>query len=118
LSDVVYLPWTPLEITEVAVKDDTGAYVATTDYEASTVGINARIRFTSLGSRTGMDVVRIKADAGFAQDAVPAGLVHAMRLLVVHWDENRSETIVPVPARTIPKGVDALISPHRNVFMI
>lgn len=118
LADIVYLPWSPIEITEVAVKNDAGVYVATTEYEASTAGITPRIKFTGLGSRTGMDVVRITADAGFAQGEVPPGLLHAMRLLVVHYDENRSETIVPVPARVIPKGVDNLINPHRNVFML
>lgn len=113
------LPYTPLVITEVAFKNSDGTYTEMTDFEASLVGKTPKIRFTSTPvTQDGFGLVRITATCGYASGACPAPLVHAMKLLVAHYDENRSETTIPAAAREIPKGVDALISPWRNIFMV
>jgi len=112
------LPYTPLVISEVAFKNSDGSYTATTDYEAALVGRTPRIRFTSTPvTQDGFGLIRITATCGHASGECPQPLLHAMKLLVAHYDENRSETTIPAAAREIPKGVDALISPWRNLFM-
>jgi uncharacterized phiE125 gp8 family phage protein len=114
-----FLPFSPLTVTAVDFKDSAGNYVAQvegTDYEVSTLGIVPRIRFLSQPSGSGFDRIVIKCNAGFTD--VPAPLKHAVALMVVHFDENRSQTITPVPLREIPKGVDAIISPYRNEFFV
>jgi len=116
----VRLPYSPLTITEVAYLQEDGSYVAAeaTDYKADTIGKTPSIELITPPQVSGYNVVRITATAGFASNACPQGLVHAMRLLVVHYDENRSQTIAPVPLREIPQGIYALVNTHRNEYFV
>lgn len=114
----IRLPWSPLAVTAVALKNDAGTYVATTDFDFSGTGQTPIIKFNQKPNGEGYDVVRITATAGFAVGQCPQSFKQAVKLLVVHYDENRSETTVPVPARSIPKGIDALINPLRNTYFV
>jgi uncharacterized phiE125 gp8 family phage protein len=117
LGGVMALPHSPLGITEVAFKDADGAYAATTEFDAALQGQTPWIRLRNRPDGDGFGRVRITATAGFAPGECPPALKQAVLLLIVHYDENRSETTIPVPARVIPKGVDALINPYRNTYM-
>lgn len=114
----IRLPWSPLTVTSVEFKNDAGGYVATTDFKFSGKGVVPIIKFDSQPEGDGYDRVKITAEAGFAVGQCPRSFVQAVKLLVVHYDENRSETTVPVPARVIPKGIDALINPLRNTYFV
>lgn len=114
----IRLPWSPLVVTAVALKNDVGTYVPTTDYDFSGTGQTPIIKLNEKPLADNYDVVRITANAGFSVGQCPESLKQAVKLLVVHYDENRSETIVPVPARSIPKGIDALINPLRNTYFL
>jgi uncharacterized phiE125 gp8 family phage protein len=117
LGGVMPLPHSPLVITEVAFKDADGAYAASTDFDAALQGQTPWIRFTNRPDSDGFGRIRLTCTGGFAAGSCPPALKQAVLLLVVHYDENRSETTIPVPARVIPKGVDALINPYRNTYM-
>lgn len=114
----IRLPWSPLTITSVEFKNDSGGYDATTEFEFSNTGTVPVIKFTSQPLGDGYDKVKITANAGYSVGSCPRSFQQAVKLLVVHYDENRSETIVPVPARSIPKGIDALINPLRNTYFV
>lgn len=114
----IRLPWSPLVVTSVELKNEAGTYVATTDFDFSGTGQTPIIKLNKKPDDDGYDVVRITATAGFDVGQCPNSFKQAVKLLVVHYDENRSETIVPVPARSIPKGIDALINPHRNTYFV
>lgn len=59
------------------------------------------------------DAIKISYTAGFgAAAAVPAGIKHALLLLVAHWYQNR-EAASDKPLRDIPMAVDALIGNER-----
>lgn len=66
-----------------------------------------------------LDPVRITFKAGYgdAAEAVPADIRHAIKLMVGDLYENREDTVVGVgvDVRPLPRGVDALLSPHRRV---
>lgn len=112
------LPWSPIVVTEVALKNAAGDYVATSDFEFSGFGQTPIIKINAQSESDGFDRTRVTATAGFSNGECPNSLKQAVKLLVVHYDENRSESIVPVPARSIPKGVDALINTYRNTFFV
>lgn len=52
--------------------------------------------------------------AGWADAAsVPADILHAMRLLIGHWDQNREAVVVGTVSNAVQLTVDALLEPHR-----
>lgn len=112
----IYLPYSPLTISEVAVLNDAGAYVVTTDFEADTRGKSPRIKITA-STVAKPNAVRITGTAGFTEGDCPRALALAVKLLVVHFDENRAQTIAPVQLREIPIGVHDLVMPHRNIYV-
>lgn len=58
--------------------------------------------------------VVIDWQAGWASaDDVPQDLLHAMRLLVGHWDQNREAVVVGTISSAIQMSVDALLDPWR-----
>lgn len=58
--------------------------------------------------------VRFVAGYGTAGSSVPQPILHAMKLLIGHWYENREAVIVSgaVP-KNVPLAVDALLTPFR-----
>jgi uncharacterized phiE125 gp8 family phage protein len=57
--------------------------------------------------------IELDVQLGYGANAadVPDALRHAIRMLVVHWYENRG--LVAAGAAVLPAGVDALIAPYR-----
>lgn len=57
------------------------------------------------------EVVRITFKAGY--ESLPAGIKHAILLMVGHWYENR-EAVTEAKLSDLPMAVEALLMPHRN----
>jgi uncharacterized phiE125 gp8 family phage protein len=59
--------------------------------------------------------VEIDVSVGYGDAAsdVPAALVHAIRLLVAHWYENRRIAATTGESGVLPATVSALIAPYR-----
>lgn len=57
--------------------------------------------------------IDIEAGYGPAPEDVPEPLRQAMRLLIVHWYENRSAVSSREAAAPMPMAVEALIAPYR-----
>lgn len=68
-------------------------------------------------ARTIENAVTITYTAGYGAGAssVPDDLIHAMKLLVTHWYENR-ESSLPVMVNNIPFGVMELLSDYRLYY--
>lgn len=65
-----------------------------------------------------LDPVRITFTAGYgAASAVPYDIKAAILLMVGDFYDNREDTVVGagLDARPLPRGVDALLAPHRRV---
>lgn len=59
------------------------------------------------------DAIRISYTAGFGGPSdVPAGIRHALLLIIGHWYENR-EAATDLPMKELPLAVDALIGAAR-----
>lgn len=59
------------------------------------------------------EAVRVTYTAGATRkEDVPQAIVHAARLLVGHYYENREASIVGVTAQDLPLGVRHLLAPH------
>jgi uncharacterized phiE125 gp8 family phage protein len=50
--------------------------------------------------------------------SVPAELLHAIRLIVGHWYENREEVVVGTITATIPRGAQALLESMRYADLV
>jgi len=104
-------------ITSVNYKTDANTYavLATTGYAFSSKSIPQRLEFYSPPSPYNKTLERIKVitTAGYDETAVPEPLVQAMRLLVGHWYEQRTQVIVGTITAQIPLGIHALLNPYR-----
>jgi len=58
--------------------------------------------------------VQISLTVGYAEADVPAAIVHAIKLMVAHWYENRRQVITSNPYE-IPMGVHSLLNPYRII---
>lgn len=58
--------------------------------------------------------VKVTWAAGWEEaDDVPEDMLHAMRLLIAHWDQNREGVIVGTISSEVQAGVEALLRPFR-----
>lgn len=58
---------------------------------------------------------QISLTLGYTEAEVPSALVHAVRLLVGHYYEQRQESIAGTIIASIPSGVHSLINPYRII---
>lgn len=66
-------------------------------------------------TREQMNAVTITYTAGYGASAsyLPTSILHAMKLLIGHWYENREATLVGTIVAETPMAVDALLNPYR-----
>lgn len=63
--------------------------------------------------------VEIDWQAGWANaSAVPDDLIHAMRLLIGHWDQNREAVVIGTISTAVQLTVDALLEQYRVQLII
>lgn len=62
-----------------------------------------------------LDAITVTFVAGYGEAAeIPQGIKQAMLLLLTHWYENRSATIVGTSAQEMPLAVQSLVNLHRK----
>ena len=59
--------------------------------------------------------VQVNFTVGYPEADVPAAIVHAIRLIVGHYYEQRQQVVVGAIATELPFGVHALLNPYRIV---
>ena len=125
---VIKVPRAPLQ-SVASVKyydeDDTeytlssGSYFVDTVSEPGRIVLNSGESWPSTALRPANAVI-VRFDAGYGNDEsdVPADMVHALRLLVGHWYENR-EAVASTGAvpKEVPFGVEALLWMDRVMEM-
>lgn len=108
------------EVTSITYFDDAGGEqtLATTDYILDAVAKRpeiwrpANVSWPSVPRRPG--AVKVTWEAGWEEaDDVPEDMLHAMRLLIAHWDQNREGVIVGTISSEVQAGVEALLRPFR-----
>lgn len=58
--------------------------------------------------------VEVEWQAGWVNPSdVPEDILHAMKLLIGHWDQNREAVVVGSTSATLDMAVDGLLFPHR-----
>lgn len=123
-GDVLEIPLPPLQsVTYVQYTDDDGntSTFAASRYQVDTEATPGRIAL-DFGETWPADTlqtvagVRVRFVAGFGDAAsdVPDDIVHAMKLMIGHWYENREDTIVGAVAREIPKASEYLLANYRE----
>lgn len=120
-GDELELAYGPVQsITSVTYKksDATSSTFAAADYDLDAAAIPPVIRL-GYGEVWPTDTlyptnpVTVTFVAGYLDASeIPAPLIHAMKLLLTHWYENR-EVVAPVKLLTIPMGYEALIASYR-----
>lgn len=123
-GDELLLGYAPLQsVTHVKYVDSDGATatMTATDYvvdpynEPGKVVLKGSANWptTTLRAVNGVNV-RFVAGYGTASTSIPQPILHAMKLLVGHWYENREQVIITgaVP-KEIPFAVQSLLTPYR-----
>jgi uncharacterized phiE125 gp8 family phage protein len=118
--DRLYIPLTPVQsITSISYYDGNGDVQAATVADFNFVNGRNWAYLEPLAGRSWPstqdrpDAITVTFVAGFGAAAdVPANLVHAARLLVSHYYENREQG-VDRRMYDIPEGVHALVSTHK-----
>lgn len=96
--------------------------LAATDYKVDKVSRPAAIYAAPLKTWPSVQcqpgAVRITWQSGWEkEDDVPADLVHAMKLLVGHWDQNREAVVAGSISKEIELAVKDLLTPHKIPFI-
>lgn len=117
----IELPVRPLaSVTSITYVDTAGAtqtlaadqYVVRTDGPVPFIEPAYGVTWPSVRCQSAAITVRFVA--GWAQSAVPASLLQAIRWLVGHQYDNR-EAVALNNLATLPLGLEAMLSPHRYV---
>ena len=59
--------------------------------------------------------IKITFSVGYAEASVPEAILHALRLLVSHYYENRMTVVVGRQANDVPMTVASLLSQYRKL---
>lgn len=111
-----YLPAGPL----VSISDVTYPTAQEfTEYYAETKGVSPYIHFDQPPTFDTEIVLPVEIACTVGYSTPPAPLVHAVRLLLSRYYDQREDSIVgTVVAQPLPEGLHALLSPYRNVFFV
>jgi uncharacterized phiE125 gp8 family phage protein len=109
----------PLRAVIAARVFDAAGHASALDVESFVVDASANVIASPCWALPvpGRSVAGIELDVelGFGPLAtdVPDALLHAIRLLVAHWYENRGVAATGAGVAMLPAGVQALIAPYR-----
>ena len=119
---ILLLPYPPASsVTSITYVDGAGdsQTLATTEYATDIRQEPARIipaygkSWPSIRGQNNAVTVRYVAGYGAAATAVPAAIIHAMKLLIGNWYEQRESVIVGTIATKTPDAVENLLYSHR-----
>ena len=121
-GDELKLAYAPVQsITSITYKDSAAATSTMTasEYDLDAVAVPPLVRL-GYGEVWPSDVlyptnpITVTFVAGYTGiSLIPSALLHAMKLLIGHWHENR-EVLAPVKLMSIPMGYDNLIASYRT----
>lgn len=120
--------WLPagdnLDVVSLHYLDTAGTetLLAATDYKVDKVSRPAKIyaapNKTWPSTQCQPGAVRVTWTSGWQkEDDVPEDLIHAMKLLVGHWDQNREAAVVGSINSKLEYAVEALVDPHKIPFI-
>ena len=59
--------------------------------------------------------VQVNMTLGYAEGSIPDGLLHAVKLLVAHYYENRNIVVVGTISSQVPNMIHSLLNPYRII---
>lgn len=122
-GDELELAYAPIQsITSITYKksDGTSSTLAASEYDLDATAQNAphviRLGYNKIWPTDTLyptNPITVTYLAGYADASeIPAPLIHAMKLLLTHWYENR-EIVATIKLMTVPMSYDALIFDYR-----
>ncbi len=66
---------------------------------------------------SGMDVVEVDYQVGYVSGAIPMSILHAMKLLVGHYYENRTPVNIGNITTVLPFTISALLGPYKDMAL-
>lgn len=118
------LPLGPLlgdDPARIAYFDAAGAAQTFSDFHTVTDAIGPLLILvdgaTWPSTATRPDAVTVTWTCGFGATAadVPPSIIHAVKLLVTHWYENRGPVVIGTISADLAWSIDQLIAPHRRI---
>ncbi len=111
-------PVISVETVQLFLEDGTQVDLPPSDYRVST-GAFGRVQLKTCPPVRvrPLNGIEIRFTAGYpSPDAIPAELLHAIRLLTAHFFENR-EAASETRVFSIPQAIDSLIAPYRRLSL-
>lgn len=118
----IILPWSPLQsVTSITYVDTDGNTQtwASSNYSVDTGATPGRVRlaydvlYPSIRHQPNAVTIIFVAGYGSAASALPAGIVHACKILCGHYYDNREPVVTGTVATPIPETWKALLGPYR-----
>lgn len=118
----IILPWSPLQsVTSITYVDTDGNTQtwASSNYSVDTGATPGRVRlaydvlYPSIRHQPNAVTIIFVAGYGSAASALPAGIVHACKILCGHYYDNREPVVTGTIASPIPETWKALLGPYR-----
>jgi len=125
-SERLRLPRAPLvSVTSVKYRDTTDGTLQTASsstYEVNTYALPGQIKFDTVpdydSSYENPIQVTYVAGYGAAASSVPSPIIHAIKLLVGHFYQHRSDVVnvLEIKPEQLPNGVKFLLAPYRFYY--
>jgi uncharacterized phiE125 gp8 family phage protein len=121
-NDPIYLPWSPLSsVTSITYVDADGAtqtwassnYVVLSTREPGQVVLAYDKQWPAVRYQPQAITIVYVAGYGSAASSVPMRAIHAIKLMVRHWFENRSTVNVGNIVNEVPQAYEALVESAR-----
>jgi uncharacterized phiE125 gp8 family phage protein len=118
----IILPWSPLQsVTSITYVDTNGTTQtwASSNYSVDTGATPGRVRlaydvlYPSIRHQPNAVTIIFVAGYGSAASDLPAGIVHACKILFGHYYDNREPVVTGTVATPIPETWKALLGPYR-----
>lgn len=118
----IILPWSPLQsVTSITYVDTDGNTQtwASSNYSVDTGATPGRVRlaydvlYPSIRHQPNAVTIIFVAGYGSAASDLPAGIVHACKILCGHYYDNREPVVTGTIASPIPETWKALLGPYR-----
>lgn len=104
---------------------DASTVLSTSAYRLDIASVPARIVLkenqdwpSDLRPQNALSIVFVAGYGAASSNVKDVGLIHAVRLLVAHWYEQRTPVNVGNIVNEIPLAYDALIAPHKVAWLL
>jgi len=122
VCEPIKMPKAPLQsVVSITYTDENGDVqtMDAADYRVDGDSFPARITpafnvsWPTIRHITGSITIQFVCGYGAAGSSIEQDLIHALKMLIGHWYENRESVVIGTITSSVPQAYDSLIEPHK-----